>query len=494
MREKISLSYITGFLVGGIFLLGGLTELRESLLGGLLIILGSLFIFPPASTFIEGMLRKKLSKKVKIGLFLVLIIVGMGIISSPQERTTANQPDYLSLAENKIVDSESSIVDAFTFLTEKNYRGAREKVLDAKSTLEEAKSYVEGAGALSNGQRNRLNAQIRLDQLQSTAVYKTSNLLEEKDKVLEEIGRTEDIEKMLPKLELLSRGFKENSGDWRELYSEFSSAKETTFPDLPDEYIESNLALADVMMSWSDMLDENIDRLKAQAPTYVSVEEKSLPTSILPEADVTGLITAELKSFFESFDSDRDNKLSIGEAQDFFFWVENNVKYRYDNEGERKPIVGTLVGDGRAGSDYRQRPLETLSEGAGDCEDMATLEQAFYQYYGIEAYVSGVNAMEPDVLDHAATIVLISGHVDEFKGYLGDLVYYEIPEGTSDVYGNPVKPGIYMLVDNSYSGALGYVSGGIAPGTFKIHCAIPLEKGYDEEWGDIVSRCGVPMD
>jgi hypothetical protein len=51
-----------------------------------------------------------------------------------------------------------------------------------------------------------------------------------------------------------------------------------------------------------------------------------------------------------------------------------------------------------------------------------------------------------------------------------------------------------MIVDNSYSGALGYISGGTDRNTFTIHCIIPLERGYGDEWPGIVERCVVRMD
>lgn len=98
------------------------------------------------------------------------------------------------------------------------------------------------------------------------------------------------------------------------------------------------------------------------------------------------------------------------------------------------------------------------------------------------------------MLDHAAAIVWIADKVELFGNTLGDLVYYEIGEGVKDIYGNPVRPGFYMLVDNAYSNALGCLSGGLEPGTFRIHCIIPLERGYGEEWFKILSACGVPMD
>jgi len=196
--------------------------------------------------------------------------------------------------------------------------------------------------------------------------------------------------------------------------------------------------------------------------------------------------------FFDGFDADGNGKLSIKEAQNFFYWVENNIAYRYDDEEAENTVVGYKIGDGREGGDYRQKPIETLSERAGDCEDMATLEVAFYRYYGIEAYVVGVNSSSLNIVDHAAAMVKIGKNKETFRKVLGGLLYYEIEEGAR-MFMERRSLGIYMIVDNSYSGAFGYINRGIKPRTYTIHSIIPLERGYGDEWHSIVERC-VRMD
>lgn len=72
--------------------------------------------------------------------------------------------------------------------------------------------------------------------------------------------------------------------------------------------------------------------------------------------------------------------------------------------------------------------------------------------------------------------------------------YYEFQDGNTDIYGNQMTPGVYMLVDNAYSDAYSYLSNGLEPDAFEIYCAIPLENGYDDEWYAAIAYCGVPMD
>lgn len=125
---------------------------------------------------------------------------------------------------------------------------------------------------------------------------------------------------------------------------------------------------------------------------------------------------------------------------------------------------------------------------------MATLEQAFYAHFGIAAYMIGVNTVAKDAVDHAATIVLISGTVDDYQSTLGNLVYYDYSDGGNDVYGKSIPKGVYMLVDNAYSDAFGYLSGGLEEGAFTASCIIPLDKGYGGDWAGVVNKCSISFD
>lgn len=415
-------------------------------------------------------------------LFLVCVLLFGGCLCFGGDNSTKaadvdkKTPDIKAKHAGESIEGvDLKLAGALSSLSGKDYEAARNGALEAKQSLAKVDSNGDG------GSDGEVDARQNL----ATLIFKTSLLLEEKDRVLEEVESAE-VYLVLPKLELLRRGYVENSKDWKELSEKVKSAGS-------GEIFDSSqiLLISQVQARFADMIGENIVRLKRQASGYEPVEGRGIPRGEVKTQ--SKMIPAELSDFFDRFDADGNGLLSIGEAQEFFFAVENNVVYRYDDESETMPVVGTLVGDNRPGSDYRQTPMQTYKEKAGDCEDMATLEQAFYTHFGIAAYVVAVNSQNPRDIDHAAAIVRMSDNVDDFRKTLGGLLYYELKSGEKDVYGAPVKPGVYMLVDNAYSGALGYLSGGVKEGTFQIHCKIPLDKGYESEWGETVKKCKTPM-
>ncbi|MBE8539725.1 transglutaminase-like domain-containing protein [Geoglobus acetivorans] len=386
--------------------------------------------------------------------------------------------------------ADMGVEESMQALVNGNYDGARSSAIKAKEHVGEArKVYGEVEPYLSEEDAELLSTLIEYEDRWATLSYKTANVREIGSSILDQMIE-EDAELTLPKVELLERAYRENADDWNEL-ADFLNANLNTLQKagIGTEEVEIIYALSNSTYQLANSLSEYKDILKTQAEGYTPVAERELMSA---ENTESGFISKSVADFFESFDADKNGKLSIGEAQEFFYWVENNVAYRYDDEEAENTIVGLEVGDGREGKDYRQTPVETLSEKAGDCEDMATLEVAFYRYFGIDAYVVGVDTSTPGLVDHAAAIVKIGDDAEVFKKTLGNLLYYEL-ENVRDVYGNVISPGVYMIVDNSYSGAYGYISGGVEEGTFTIYCVIPLERGYGEEWSGIVEKC-VSMD
>ena len=186
------------------------------------------------------------------------------------------------------------------------------------------------------------------------------------------------------------------------------------------------------------------------------MDEREIPLPVEIPPVPPEIVPPDLARFFGGFDTDEDGKIDLGEAGEFFYWVEANITYRYDYEEYPNPIPGYPVGDGRPGPDYWQTPYETWIEGYGDCEDMAILNVAFYNYSGISAYMATVSSKPNGALDHAICIVSIGGSPEEFAELLGELVYYEF----EDEY--------YMLVDGAYSDVFGYLCQGLERGAFEM--------------------------
>lgn len=155
-------------------------------------------------------------------------------------------------------------------------------------------------------------------------------------------------------------------------------------------------------------------------------------------------------AFFATFDRDRDGALSWHESRAFYFWVEENVRYRFDDEAARDVPPGALVGDGRAGAEYFQSPAETLAERAGDCEDMAALEAAFHRHFGVPAFVAAVNARSPDKADHAVAVLWVAPSRATVPEALRSLPLTLVAQPFG-----PMPQGAYIVLDNALADAPG---------------------------------------
>ena len=411
------------------------------------------------------------------------------------ERPTLNTDALWS----KLLEAGDKLIGANEALFLGSYSDANRKAFDAKSMLAEAKDELRDKQQfVEPDEVELLLVTVQYYDDLATLLISSSQMLQEGTEIESDIQRAvtgNEIISELPRIELFIRSLDELGDEWID-YAEKMESITNKHPELSvsQEYLNG---LSDIGSIFHESADEwdlyamDLEGLYA-AEVYVPVEDREIPAT--EESISSDLITDQMSTFFEGFDTKHDGEVDIGEGQDFFYWVESNIEYRYDDENELEPIAGSIVGDGRDGADYRQTPMETLQEALGDCEDMATLEVAFYNYFGVEAYVVGVNAKSPSVLDHAATVVRIADDVNSFQETLGEIVYYEFDEGTTDIYGYKITPGVYMLVDNAYSDAYGYLSNGLEPDTFSVQCIIPLDFGYDYGWYEVTSACSIPMD
>lgn len=87
---------------------------------------------------------------------------------------------------------------------------------------------------------------------------------------------------------------------------------------------------------------------------HSSVKDTEIPSE-KKATNNSDLVPSGLARFFDTFDKDHDKKIDLTEAQAFYNWVELNIAYRYDDEDEKDPVQGTVVGDSRKGPDYGKR-------------------------------------------------------------------------------------------------------------------------------------------
>ncbi|MFH1774673.1 MAG: hypothetical protein ABH874_06930 [Methanobacteriota archaeon] len=78
--RKIGIRYVLGWLLGAFFIFVGLGGMTISTVSGLLTILGALLILPPFGEFLEKKLKIVLTSRLKFGGFLILLVIGFGMI------------------------------------------------------------------------------------------------------------------------------------------------------------------------------------------------------------------------------------------------------------------------------------------------------------------------------------------------------------------------------------------------------------------------------
>lgn len=285
--------------------------------------------------------------------------------------------------------------------------------------------------------------------------------------------------------------YRQSVDDLQKLYEQDPKASEE-WGFINSTYIDKERKWAVELEDTYNTFLEDFKQIKAyweEIGGYTPPEQKIIKSSseiwdrlmaLCRTKSAEGIIPSDLASFFDKFDFNGDGKISLNEGQEFFYWVEANIKYRFDDENDKKGlewlraglITQAQLGDGRSGDEYWQKPYETFIERYGDCEDMAILEAAFYNYFGVEAYVAGVDVDKPGVVNHALCIAKIGDDLDEYVNYLGKLNYYELDSK------------YFMFVDNAYSNAYGYISGETVGVTvhFTLYERYTLEQICVELW------------
>ena len=380
--------------------------------------------------------------KIVLALLLVAIIAFSGCVEEDYEDVIYEDKIYEELSK---ADTEVDV--AYEAMDAEDYDVAIQKAYDARSFVDTAyRYYLEGEELFTDEEKVNYKTIFEIYRCEYELVIGTSKwvrTIEELDQETEEIVDDEDAMRILPKMEVFVRSSRELAKDWRGYADKIDFVIKTN-PDVNEylNFITDDISDAKEMASILDETAQELDSVVLEIRTeiateYVPFTERDIPEIVEIPAVSSDIIPSDLARFFDGFDIDRNGDIDLGEAENFYYWVENNIVYRSDDE------------DGRHGPEYWQIPYETWTEGAGDCEDMAILETAFYNYFGVAAYIAGVNAEDPEYSDHAICIVAIGGTPEEFADLLGELEYYEL-EGWYTVV-----DGCYMIVDNAYSDTFG---------------------------------------
>lgn len=203
-------------------------------------------------------------------------------------------------------------------------------------------------------------------------------------------------------------------------------------------------------------------------------EPASLAGPRVPNGSAGPLVPAAL---FASQDANGDGRIDMVEAKTFYDWVRDNLTYRWDDENmTTENAQGRPIGDGRVGRDYQQTPLETITEGFGDCEDLNGLQLAFYTHWNIPAYLAYVNALSNKSYDHAVAIVFGATTLEEFRTLFGDAPFYQSMDRPG------IHDGFYFIVDNAFSHVFAQVSGGMGTDKFVIHHVASYGSLFGNDW------------
>ena len=393
-----------------------------------------------------------MKKKTIAGLIAIVAIASVVMFSGCVEEGYEGV-----IHEDKIFEelskADTELIIAFDAIGEGDYDVAIQKSYDARSHIDTAyRYYREGEDLFTDEEKVNYKTIFEIYGCEYDLATGTSKWLRTCDELYQNVEGIDDEEGallILPEMEVFARSSKELAKDWRGYADKIDFVIKTN--PIVNEYLNFTADDINDAKEGASILDETAQELDSVvleirteiATEYVPFPERDIPEIVEIPAVSSEIIPSDLARFFDGFDIDRSGDIDLGEAEDFYYWVEDNVIYRYDDENEQNPEPGYPIGDGRAGPEYWQTPYETWTESAGDCEDMAILETAFYNYFGIAAYVAGVNAQDPEYSDHAICIVAIGGTPEEFADLLGELEYYELEDGC------------YMIVDNAYSDTFG---------------------------------------
>ena len=118
-ETNLSISKILAWVLGLLFLIGGFATLLSNVGAGLLSILASFFIFPPAYNFLRKKTKINLSKGLRILIALILIVISASIMGAGESSVKNEDSHNESSAETNLGEntetSSASYQEVFTF-------------------------------------------------------------------------------------------------------------------------------------------------------------------------------------------------------------------------------------------------------------------------------------------------------------------------------------------------------------------------------------------
>lgn len=415
--------------------------------------------------------------KWKAGIILLLI---SSVLTVSFTGCVHAEEDYAFLISEELFKADTKFDIARDAIEKGDYAVAIQKSYDARSHIDTAyRYYREGEELFTDKEKVNYKTifEIYRDVYALTiGTAKLERASTELGQKLEKVVDERTALLVLPEMEIFARSLRESAKDWNRFADKYdfvirTNPAVTEYLDLRPEDVGEYREIATTLDKDAQDFESSIQEFRTIfAPGYVPFREMVIPKIIEVPAVSPEIIPPDLARFFGGFDVDRNGEIDLGEAEEFFYWVEANIIYRWDDEEAHiRPgfVPGSPVGDGRPGDDYWQTPYETWTERAGDCEDMAILQVIFYNHFGISAHNALVAVKVPGEVDHAIAITLMGRTPEEFADFLGGLVYYEFEDG------------YYMLVDNAYSDVFGYLNGGLKEGQFIIHYILTLEESFE---------------
>lgn len=420
-------------------------------------------------------------RNVAIVLVIVAVVLLAGLFAAIAN--LGQQQASFSAVNKELYETSANLTRSVELFDASDLDGSEAAILGAQENLAEAyAAYNANTALIADKDRSAFLDSLVLNRDLAQAFLDRVRLFRQFVELNDQYANATaaDLQSFYPEWEILGEGLDHIADEFEEVSNQMIAI----LRDRPasSQYIGLTIDTAvayrdaahDLRGAAKDIL--TVIQREADDGNYQPVKQRDFSPVVGP-APESEFFTPEVKALFARFDEDKNQKITLGEAQAFYEWVEQWVIYRYDDEDKQNPYPGLDVGDGRPGPDYQQTPHETITERRGDCEDMNGLEVAFYSYWGISAFQALVNAESaPGTVDHAIAIVYVGDSKDNATARVGRLDTYRFEAGNDW----NVPAGYYMIVDNAYSDAFGYISGGIEAGTFQIMMVRSLGGVFDQ--------------